>query len=68
MENVWSLTSLGLVEDEIDIDTFEVHYPTIRPGDVSARVDVSTGIDFWNLVYITLSYCSEITSRAPLAT
>jgi len=30
MENVWSLASLGLVEDEIDIDTLKVHYPTIR--------------------------------------
>ena len=68
MENVCSLASLGLVEDEIDIDTPEVHYPTIRPGDVSARVDLSNGTDFWNLVYITLPYYSEITSRAPLLT
>jgi hypothetical protein len=61
-DNVWNSASPGLVEDGIDIDTFEVTYPTIQPGDAEATIGLPTGTDSWNLVYIILSFSSEVTS------
>jgi hypothetical protein len=45
----------------IDIDTFLIEYPAIEPGDTTARVDLPTNTDSWNLVYIVLSFRSDIT-------
>lgn len=66
-DNVWNSASPGLAEDGIDIDTFEVEYPTISPGDASAQVDLPTGTDSWNLVYIILSFSSEVTSGGTIS-
>ena len=65
--NVWNSRSPGLIEDGIDIDTFEVTYPTIQPGDALAQVDLDTGMDSWNLVYIILSFYSEVTSGGTIS-
>jgi hypothetical protein len=48
----------GLI-DGVDIDTFDVS-DYILPGDTSAWVELSTGIDSWNLCYIMLSFRSEV--------
>lgn len=58
--NVWNEKSPGVSIEGIDIDTFIVEYPTIEPADTSARVDLPTKVDSWNLVYIILSFRSEI--------
>ena len=58
--DVWNSHSVGLVQSGIDIDNFTVAYPTIKPGDISAKVDLQTGTDTWNLVYIILSFRSDI--------
>ena len=60
--NVWNSKYPGFEEDGIDIDTFEIQYPAIRPGDTSAQVDLPTDNDSWNLVYIILSFRSEVTT------
>jgi hypothetical protein len=46
----------------IDLDTFAVAYPIIRPGDTAAVVKLETNIDIWNVIYVVLSFRSEITS------
>jgi hypothetical protein len=58
--DVWNSHSLGLIQSGIDIDTFTVAYPVIKPGDVSAQVDMYTPMDCFNLVYIILSFRSDI--------
>lgn len=59
--NVWNEASPGGILEGIDIDTFLVEYPTIEPGDTIAQVDLPTNTDSWNLVYIILSFRSDIT-------
>jgi len=58
--NVWNSTSLGLAASGVDVDTFTVPYPIIKPGDTSATVRMYTQTDTWNLVYIILSFRSEV--------
>ncbi len=65
--NVWNSKSPGLAVDGIDIDTFTVVYPTIEPGDTSAQVDLLTEVDSWNLVYIILSFRSEVTTSGTMS-
>lgn len=63
-DNVWnSISNIlpGGTIDGIDIDTFSVQYPYIKPGDTEAEVQMPTSFDSWNLVYIVLSFRSEIT-------
>jgi len=62
--DVWNSWSLGLAEDGIDIDTFYVTWISglLEPGDSSAQIDLPTETDSWNLVYIILSFRSEITT------
>ena len=48
----------GLI-DGVDVDTFDVS-AYINPGDTSAEIRLSTGIDSWNLCYIILSFRSEV--------
>jgi hypothetical protein len=48
------------VQSGIDIDTFTVTYPTITPGAVLAHVRIDTQSDTWNLIYMILSFRSEI--------
>ena len=59
--NVWNSKSPGLEQDGIDIDTFYVTWASgiLEPDDSSAQVDLPTGTDSWNLVYIILSFRSS---------
>ena len=63
-ENVWNGKFVGLGEikeiDGVDIDTFNVSSPIINEGDTSAKVVLGTAIDSWNLVYIILSFRSDV--------
>jgi len=60
--NVWNSKSVGLSVSGVDIDTFTVSYPTINPGDILAQVKLPTDFDQYNLVYIILSFRSDITT------
>ena len=60
--NVMNGQSSGLggeLIDGVDIDTFDVS-AYILAGDTSAEIELSTGIDSWNLGYIILSFRSEV--------
>lgn len=58
--NVWNSKSPGLTIPGVDIDTFIVEYPTIEPGETQAHVDLPTGSDGFTVVYIILSFRSEV--------
>jgi hypothetical protein len=65
--NVWNSMSNvlgGAGVDGVDIDTFPVSVAShiIRPGDTQAAVSMPTDDDSWNLIYIILSFSSEITT------
>ncbi|GAF94026.1 unnamed protein product [marine sediment metagenome] len=63
-DNVWNGKSSGLgggFIDGVDIETFDVS-SYISPGDTSATVELGTGVDIWNLVYIILSFRSDIST------
>lgn len=65
--NVWNNKSIGLTQDGIDIDTFYIPWLVggqpglLQSGDTSARIDLPTEMDSWNLVYIILSFRSKTT-------
>ncbi len=63
-QDVWNSWSVGLSADGIDIDTFDITWEShlLEPGDNSARVDLPTKKDSWNLIYIILSLRSETTT------
>jgi hypothetical protein len=66
--NIWNGKSSGLSGefiDGVDIDTFNVSSPIMSPGDTSAEVKLTTDIDSWNLVYIILSFRSELGGLTP---
>jgi len=67
--DVWNSWSLGMSEDGVDIDTFYVTWEShlLEPGDPSAQIDLPTGTDSWNLVYIILSFRSEATSGGSIS-
>jgi len=65
--NVWNARSNvlggGYTDDGIDIDTFTAGGGTvIVPGDTEATITIPTGTDIWNLIYIMLSFSSEIST------
>jgi hypothetical protein len=62
--NVWNGKSIGATADGVDIDTFSITWASglLQPGDTSARIDLPTLDDSWNLVYIILSFRSETTT------
>jgi len=62
--NVWNGRSIELVQDGVDIDTFSIPWNSglLQPGDTAAHIDLPTQIDIWNLVYIIVSFRSQITS------
>jgi hypothetical protein len=59
--NVWNSTSPNVTASGIDIDTFNITWASgwINTGDTTAQIDMSTGTDSWNLVYIILSFRNE---------
>lgn len=66
--NVWNsisnATGEAVAVDGVDIDTYTASGASgiIQPSDVEAEVKLPTGTDSWNLVYIILSFRSEITT------
>jgi hypothetical protein len=60
VNNVWNSNSQGLSLAGIDIDTFSTGYPVIQPGDVEAQINIPTDDDSIHIVYIILSFRSEI--------
>ena len=64
VDNVWNSKSsvVGTSNIGIDIDTFAVVYPVIQPNDTSAVVTLSTNEDTWTLIYVVLSFRSDISS------
>ncbi len=68
--NVWNGMSSGLgglFIDGVDIDGFNVSSPIVNPGDNSAQVQLGTGVDNWNLIYILLAFSSEYGGLTPNA-
>ncbi len=68
--NVWNGMSSALdgqLIDGVDIDGFNVSSPIISEGDCSALVEMGTGIDNWNLIYVLLSFRSEYGGLTPNA-
>ncbi len=65
--NVWNgisnvLGQQATTHEGIDIDTFIAGGgDIIKPGDTEAEIRMPTNTDVWNLVYIILSFRSEIT-------
>jgi hypothetical protein len=64
LNDVWNGQSLGMTADGVDVDTFYVTWESglLETGDTSVEIDIVTDIDIWNLVYIILSFRSEITT------
>lgn len=66
--NVWNGKSTVFTADGVDVDTFYVPWGNpvsnglLKPGDTSAHIDLCTGQDNWNLVYIILSFRSKATT------
>jgi hypothetical protein len=76
--NVFNSTSMGLgTYDGIDIDTLGIDPPNgqyitwasnlLRPGDTSARIDMVTYQDVWNMVYIIISFRSSVTTGGSIS-
>ncbi|MDD5127990.1 MAG: hypothetical protein PHR43_07870, partial [Dehalococcoidales bacterium] len=61
LDDVWDSQSVGMSEDGVDIDNFYVTWDSglIEPGDTTAHLDMPSGTDNWNLIYIILSMRSE---------
>jgi len=61
LTNVWDSQSVGMSEDGVDIDNFYVTWASglLEPGSSTAQLDMQTGIDNWNLIYVILSLRSE---------
>jgi hypothetical protein len=64
--NVWNSRSNVLggtpTDNGIDIDMFTAGNGIIQPGATEASISMPTGTDSWNLIYIILSFSSEITT------
>ncbi len=59
--NIWNGKSLGMTADGVDIDTCNVTWNSglLHAGDTSARIDLPTATDEWNLIYIILAFRSK---------
>jgi len=64
LNTVWNSKSVGMAEPGVDIDTFYVTWSSgiLEEGDTWAQVDIPTGGDGFTLIYIILSFRSEITT------
>jgi hypothetical protein len=59
--NVWNSASPGCSYAGIDVDTFQVLWSDniLTPADTRIHLDLNSGQDCWNLVYLILSVRSE---------
>jgi hypothetical protein len=62
LKDVWNGQSIGMTADGVDVDTFYITWASglLKTGDTSAKIDIQTNMDIWNLVYIILSFRSKI--------
>jgi hypothetical protein len=70
-DNIWNCMSSGLAGeliDGVDIDTFDVSSPIIGEGDTSAEINFITTTDAWNLIYLFLSFRSDVAVLIPSGT
>jgi hypothetical protein len=65
--NVWNSASPGMSISGVDIDTFTVEYPTIEPGDTNAAINMPTNSDGFLIVYIIVSFRSDVTTGGSLS-
>ena len=67
--NVWNGMSVDLTADGVDIDTFSITWASgmLQPHDTSARINMYTGTDNWNLIYIIISFRSSVTTGNALS-
>ena len=68
--NVWNGKSWGgLGEEGVDVDTFDVTWASgrLNTGDTSAHIDMYTENDGWTLVYIILSFRSQVTTGGSIS-
>ena len=68
--NVWNSATPGMF-DGVDIKTFSIPWVNgssalLHSGDTSARIDLPTMIDSWNLVYMIFSFRSATTTGGNL--
>jgi hypothetical protein len=74
-DNVWNSqfidqsTRMINPNDGIDIDTFHITWASglVNSGDNSARIDMPTQSDSWNLIYTIVSFRSSITSGGAIS-
>jgi hypothetical protein len=68
-DNVWNSYSQTGLNDGVDIKTFHIPWASglLHQGDTSARIDLPTRTDSWNLVYIILSFRSAIKTGGNLS-
>jgi len=72
--NVWNSASPGLTVAGVDIDPFDITWASgiLSPGDASVQIDIPTGTppqdtDGFTMVYVILSFRSEITSGGTIS-
>ena len=67
--NVWNGRSSVTSADGIDVDTFTIPWDSgaLSTGDSTAHIDMYTGQDNWNLVYIIMSFRSKTTYGGALS-
>jgi hypothetical protein len=60
-DNVWNSQSVGMSEDGVDIDTFEITWASqlLKPGDNKLHLDLYTYIDNFNTIYLIISVKSK---------
>jgi hypothetical protein len=60
-DNVWNGASPGCSYPGVDVDTFTVLWADgiLTPKDTSLHLDMQSGTDAWNLIYIIISVRSE---------
>ena len=60
-DNVWNSQSVGMSEDGVDIDTFEITWASqlLKPGDSKLHLDLYTYIDNINTIYLIISVKSK---------
>jgi hypothetical protein len=69
-DNVWNSSSQsGTTYPGVDIKTFNITWASglVQPGDTSARIDLPTWQDSWDMVYIIFSFRSSITTGGAIS-
>lgn len=67
--NVWNSASPGMSIQGVDIDTFVIEWDDdiLETGDTEAQIDLPTQNDGFNLVYIIVSFRSDVTTGGTIS-